>query len=250
MTEIKQLRKFMKANFDAWEGVQSDQEKKLPQPDLTKPMEGGVLVDLPDAKDVVLNDKSAYDLLVDRKSIRKYEDKKMTLMELSYLLYTTQGVKKIGKNNRYTFRTVPSGGARHAFVTYLYIRSVEGLGEGMYRYHPLTHQLEFIFMDEKLDEKISEATFGQSFVGKGAATFIWSCVPYRGEWRYHISAHKTMLLDAGHVCQNLYTACESIDYGTCAIAAYDQEAIDRLLKIDGEEEFVVYLAPVGKKIEG
>ncbi|NTW70573.1 MAG: SagB/ThcOx family dehydrogenase, partial [Chlorobiaceae bacterium] len=35
--------------------------------------------------------------------------------------------------------------------------------------------------------------------------------------------------------------------GTCAIAAYDQEEIDRLLNLDGEEEFTIYLAPVGKK---
>ncbi len=249
MTEIKQLRDFMKANFDSWEGIESDQEKKMPQPDLTKPKEGGVIVDLPNPEQVSLNEKNVYQLMVDRKSVRKYDDDFMTLSQLSYLLYITQGVKRIGKHNRYTFRTVPSGGARHAFVTYLYIHRVEGLGEGIYRYHPLTHQLEFLFMDEHLDDKISDATFGQSFIAKGSVTFIWACVPYRGEWRYHISAHKTMLLDAGHICQNLYLACESIDFGTCAIGAYDQVEMDRLLKIDGDDEFVVYMAPVGKKIE-
>jgi SagB-type dehydrogenase family enzyme len=55
-----------------------------------------------------------------------------------------------------------------------------------------------------------------------------------------------MLLDAGHVCQNLYLACEAIGAGTCAIGAYDQQAADRLLGLDGQDEFVVYLAPVGK----
>jgi nitroreductase len=54
-----------------------------------------------------------------------------------------------------------------------------------------------------------------------------------------------MLLDAGHVCQNLYLACEAIQAGTCAIGAYDQAAIDAFLKLDGMDEFVVYLAPVG-----
>ncbi len=55
-----------------------------------------------------------------------------------------------------------------------------------------------------------------------------------------------MLLDAGHICQNLYLACESIASGTCGIAAYDQELMDQLVGVDGEEEFVVYMAPVGK----
>ena len=44
----------------------------------------------------------------------------------------------------------------------------------------------------------------------------------------------------------LRLACEAIGAGTCAVAAYDQEALDRLLRIDGEDEFAVYLAPVGK----
>ncbi len=48
------------------------------------------------------------------------------------------------------------------------------------------------------------------------------------------------------MCQNLYLACESIGCGTCAIAAYQQEMLDRFLGLDGEEELVVYLAPVGK----
>jgi nitroreductase len=53
-------------------------------------------------------------------------------------------------------------------------------------------------------------------------------------------------MDAGHLCQNLYLACEAIRAGTCAIAAYHQQLMDELLGVDGEEEFTLYLAPVGK----
>jgi SagB-type dehydrogenase family enzyme len=67
------------------------------------------------------------------------------------------------------------------------------------------------------------------------------------EWRYGIAAHKVIAIDAGHVCQNLYLACEAIGAGTCAMAAYDQEALDRLLQVDSVDEFAVYLASVGKK---
>jgi SagB-type dehydrogenase family enzyme len=87
---------------------------------------------------------------------------------------------------------------------------------------------------------------GQRFVGQAAVCLIWVAVPYRQEWRYGTQGYKGTLLDAGHVCQNLYLACESIGCGTCAIAAYRQEEFDRYLGLDGEEELVVYLAPVGK----
>jgi len=52
--------------------------------------------------------------------------------------------------------------------------------------------------------------------------------------------------DSGHLCQNLYLASTSIGAGTCAIGAYDQDAMDKLLDLDGANEFVVYVAPVGK----
>ena len=90
------------------------------------------------------------------------------------------------------------------------------------------------------------AALGQSYPGKCAVTFIWVAVPYKMEWRYGLAAHKVLAVDAGHVCQNLYLACETINAGTCAIAAYDQEELDELLGLDGEDEFAIYIASVGK----
>ena len=100
--------------------------------------------------------------------------------------------------------------------------------------------------DNQSKSRLSQAVLGQQFVANSAVVFVWTTVPYRMEWRYLQAAHRVILLDAGHVCQNLYLACEAIQAGTCAIAAYDQEAIDELIQVDGEEQFTIYLAPVGK----
>jgi SagB-type dehydrogenase family enzyme len=97
-----------------------------------------------------------------------------------------------------------------------------------------------------MEAALTRATLGQGFVGDSAVTFVWTTVPYRMEWRYSLAAHRVILIDVGHVCQNLYLACEAIDAGTCAVGAYDQQAIDALIGVDGEDEFTVYLAPVGK----
>ena len=108
------------------------------------------------------------------------------------------------------------------------------------------HQLLLEFHDEQLAQKIVMGTLQQGFTGKSAVTFIWTTIPYRMEWRYDIAAHKVIALDAGHVCQNLYLACEAIGAGTCGIAAYHQELMDALIRVDGNDEFTVYLAAVGK----
>ena len=68
---------------------------------------------------------------------------------------------------------------------------------------------------------------------------------YRAEWRYGIYAHRPALIDAGHVGQNLYLGCTGLGLGTCGIAAFSHELCNQVFGLDGEEEFVVYTAPVG-----
>jgi SagB-type dehydrogenase family enzyme len=170
----------------------------------------------------------------------------LTLAELSALLWATQGVRQVlGPDS--ALRTVPSAGARHALETYLAISRVEGLPAGLYRYLPFDGQLVQLRQDEQIGRKAAIACFGQGFIAAAAATFFWTAVPARMEWRYDLAAHKVIAIDAGHVCQNLYLACQTIGAGACAIAAYDQQACDELLGVDGEEEFTIYLAPVGKR---
>ncbi len=183
-----------------------------------------------------------------RRSRRTYRNESLTVEELSFLLWATQGISR-RIDEGHAFRTVPSAGCRHAIETYLCVLNVAGVDQGLYRYLPLEHQLLLESGDDRLAERIVKAAFGQGSPGKAAVTFIWTAVPYRMEWRYGGAAHKVIALDAGHVCQNLYLACEAIGAGTCAMAAYDQEEMDRLVGVDGTDEFVIYLAPVGKIVQ-
>jgi SagB-type dehydrogenase family enzyme len=67
------------------------------------------------------------------------------------------------------------------------------------------------------------------------------------KWRYSERSFRYFFLDAGHVCQNLYLAAESIGLGACAVGAFDDDEINSLLGLDGEEQFVVYAGAAGKK---
>lgn len=250
MNIINNNRNFMKSNFKEMEDVVSDQMKDLLQPPLEKEFDNSCeIIDLiPIEKIKIINDNLIQNIK-NRKSHRQYNDEPLTLSELSFLLWASQGVKSVYERNNKsyaTFRTVPSAGSRHPFETYLLINNVTGLKKGLYRYLAIKHKLMFTNELENQKEKIIDATLGQKFTGNASAIFIWSCIAYRGEWRYNIAAHKAMLLDAGHICQNLYLACEGIGAGTCAIAAYDQEKVDNIINVDGKDEFSVYLAPVGK----
>ncbi|WP_448374331.1 SagB/ThcOx family dehydrogenase [Fervidobacterium sp.] len=243
-------REFLKSNWEVLERFISDQKKGIEMPQFEKPYpKDAFLIALPDFRNIDgLKKMSLFDAIENRKSHRRYEKTPLTLEELSFLLWATQGIRNV--TPKATFRTVPSAGARHPFETYLYVRNVEGLEEAIYRYLPIEHSLILHKKDRYLREEIIHATLEQEFVGESAVVFIWSAIPYRTEWRYGPASHKAILLDAGHLCQNLYLACEAIGAGTCAIAAYSQQLMDRFVGLDGENEFVVYLAPVGKVAKG
>lgn len=251
--KIMERREIMKEYDEREEELISDEMLRVTPPPLEKASMSTKFIKLTKDFTQVTKNNNFLELMNNRVSRRKYNEEKLTLAELSFLLWSTQGVKAvIGNNRKATKRTVPSAGARHPFETYLFINRVEGLESGVYHYIATEHKLEFLKVMEHQEDRVSEAYSGQTFFGYAAVSFVWTVVPYRSEWRYTLDAQKYALLDAGHVCQNLYLACEAIGCGTCAIGAYDQKLADALLDLnsepsyDKENEFVVYAAAVGK----
>ncbi|HSW62060.1 MAG TPA: SagB/ThcOx family dehydrogenase [Dissulfurispiraceae bacterium] len=245
---IQQFRFFLKDSIRKMiDFSETDQNRMVPPPPLQKPYPAdAVLLTLP--KKQSWTRIPSVDLLTaatNRRSHRSFVSDQLTVEELAFLLWITQGIRQIAISGT-AFRVVPSAGCRHALETYLCIMNVEGVHSGLYRYLPIEHALLQIERNDKVHMKIVEATLRQSFTGAAAVTFIWTALPYRMEWRYDLAAHKVIALDAGHVCQNLYLACEAIGCGCCAIAAYDQDLMDRLVHVDGVDEFTLYLATVGK----
>jgi len=224
------------------------QNRGEPAPALQKPCPAdAVRIELPDGeKSLALTCRmNLADAISQRESMRSFSANALSLQELSALLWASQGVREV-ISPECALRTVPSAGARHAFETYIAAGRINSLQPGLYRYLPFDNTLELLYADENICRKAATACLGQTFIAGAAATFFWTAIPARMEWRYDLAAHKVIAIDAGHIAQNMYLACTAIDGGACAIAAYDQEACDRLLGIDGDEEFTLYIAAVGK----
>jgi SagB-type dehydrogenase family enzyme len=228
--------------------METGQMKGLPLPPIQKPYpKDAQLVDLVSPEDFTLGQMPVIDAIRKRRSRRKFTDEPLSLEELSFLLWSTQGVQKLVRSGLITLRTVPSGGGMHPFETYLLVNRVDDVIPSLYRYLALEHKLYQLSSDNiGLPERINDASNGQTFVGTGAVVFIWSVRPSRTEYRYGEDSLKDILIGVGHICQNLYLACESIGVGTCAIVAYRQKLLDDFIGVDGDDEIALYLAPVGK----
>ncbi|MFW6154347.1 MAG: SagB/ThcOx family dehydrogenase [Planctomycetota bacterium] len=248
MESMEQRRSVLKSMFGRTPSPMSaaPQARGAPAPEYVRPARRQPVLDLPGPDDVPLVTTDVRRCIAERRSRRQFTDAPLTLAELAWLLWATQGLRR-ADDGAPRWRTVPSAGARHPLETYVAARRVEGLSpDTIYRYMPATHQLETLATVEDLPSAVVAASCNQQWIGGAACVIAWACVPVRSEYRYGLDAAKLCLLDAGHTAQNLYLAAEAIGAGVCGIGAYDQEAIDHLLGLDGRDEMVVYYSPVGK----
>lgn len=226
----------------------SGQKLGYKKPKNIKDIRKSRIINLPEVDGDIIINRDIFQCMINRKTHRLFDvEEKMDIKELSFILMMTQGVRQIRKDNDTLKRYVPSASGRHCYETYIVVNNVENFKKGVYRYLPLEHSLILVYEDENISNEINKALNGQIFCGRANIVLVWASIPERMEWRFGELGEKLILLDGGHICQNLYLAAEALDLGACSIADYNQEELDKLLGIDGIEEISTYIGICGKK---
>ena len=189
-------------------------------------------------------EKSLHETLQNRRSYRRYADTALNMEQLAMLLWASQGIS--GRAGNFFFRTAPSAGALYPVETYLSIQNVEALAPGIYHFQPADFSLEKL-SGGFVGNKVAEAALGQNFMARAGVIFIWSAILRRNFSKYGHRGLRYVMMDAGHICQNMLLAAESLALGACPVAAFYDDQVNSLLNLDGEEESVIYLAAVGSK---
>ena len=177
-----------------------------------------------------------------RKSIRDYQDRPISMGQLAYLLWASTGIQRV--EDGYEFRTAPSAGALYPIETYLVANNVKVLEAGVYHYAIRSHQLEQLEQRD-LRRQIAAAALGQGMCAMAAAVFIWTAVFERCKWKYGQRAYRYIYLDAGHIAENLALAAVSLNLGTCEIGALYDDHVNAIIGIDGTEESTICMAAIG-----
>jgi len=256
---------------------ESDQKKGLPHPPHAKLLDTAAdasataattdtaaareLITLPDFADLgaelgpdgpIIRDSYA-DLLDTRRSKRVYFDEPMTQAQLAFLLWSAIGIQEFrGANDAASLRPSPSGGARHPFNLYVAVNNIEGLEPGLYLYLPLENVGEKRVTIARVGDiahyrkDITGMLAGQRWASRAPAVIFVTCDAYRAEWRYATASHRVMLIDLGHLGQNLMLSATAMGLGSCCLAAYNQAKCDEVLGVDGVNEYMVYGISVGK----
>lgn len=240
--EIKHNRKAIKEDWRELNDIKTDRQLKKERPIMFKQaIEGSVIINLENEFSNIVQ-KTFTEVVKNRRSLRRYQDQKLSLEEVTYLLWETSRVDAFKPG--VTFRTIPTAGATNSMETYIYLNRVEGLHKGLYHYIQDKHQLSLLDESNDLEQRVNEALNGQ--LRKAAVVFFFTATPYRTEYKYAHMSHKMIAIEAGHAGQNLSLAAEVINCGAVALCAYVQEYCDQLLGI-GDEEFVTYAITLGKR---
>jgi SagB-type dehydrogenase family enzyme len=182
------------------------------------------------------------EVLERRRSVRGYVDRPLSLEALSRLLYAAQGVTEQTRG----FRAAPSAGALYPIELYAVAHDVSGLASGVYHYAVQEHALECLERGD-FGGRLTQASLYQQFLGQANVCFLLSAVFQRTRWKYRERAYRYVLLEAGHVGQNLYLAATSMGLGACAVGAFLDHQLNELLGLDGAAEAVLYVVSVGQR---
>ena len=246
---VEQLRFLLKGYPGDWRN-DTPMARGLPEPETRPPVpEGARIVRLP-APEAPAGAPSVIDAITRRRSLRDFAPAPLSLAEAGLLLWCAQGENGStpGPGGRpLPLRTAPSGGARYPLELWLVARNVTGLEPGVYRYLPDGHRLMAAGGSADASTALHEACYGDPAAGAAPAVLVWSAVPARTEWKYAYLSHRMIAMEAGHSAENVYLGCEAVGAGACAMLGYDQTRLDRLLQLDGRDEFAIYVMPVGKR---
>jgi SagB-type dehydrogenase family enzyme len=222
---------------------------RVPEPALEiPPREGQEIIKLPAPKKVKVPNRSVRSAIESWEPPGFFARSDLTLPDLSYLLWCTQGLRKIVAET-VQIRNSPSSGSRYPLETYFVASEVEGLEMGLYRYLPSSHSIVAERIDSGLTLEMSTASMNFRMVTRAAVTFLWVAVPYRTVWALGNRGYRSALIEAGHTCQNLILAASCLEYGVCPIDLFHDEMMAKLANLDTETQWPIYLAAVGKTQE-
>lgn len=219
---------------------------RVPEPLHELPVsEGQTPIKLPSPKRFKVPDITVRKAIEGWEPVNFFSRSTITLKELSYLLWCTQGFRKYVAET-IQLRNVHSSGLRYPLETYFVASDVEGLETGLYRYLPKSHSIVAERIDSGLTLEMSTASMNFKVVTRAAVTFIWVAIPYRTIWAVGNRGYRSALIEAGHTCQNLILAGAGLGLEVAPIDLFHDEMITKLLNLDPESQWPVYLAAVGK----
>jgi SagB-type dehydrogenase family enzyme len=184
-----------------------------------------------------------------RRTARQFAGRSLTVEEVSKLLHFSYGITcaspiaKLPGEYQY-FRAAPSAGALYPLEIYLVSWGVSGLDHGVYHYRVVDHALELLRTGD-FSQHAGEYIFLTNVAKEACVLLLISAVFHRTMFKYSERGYRFVLLDAGHLGQNICLMATAMNLGVLPIGGFLDDDLNRFLDLDGVHEAVVYPLLVG-----
>ncbi len=192
-------------------------------------VKGGKMIDLPEPQFTNLSLEQCIQI---RRSIRSFENKELSLQQISNLLWSAQGITDTVND----LRAVPSAGATYPLEIFIAKK------DGLFRYVPAGHRLKKE-IEGDLRKAIARACLNQMFIANAGAVIIITAVFQRTAWRYGERAYRYINNEVGHCAQNIHLEAVALGLGSVPVGAFEDAKVKELLGLKEEEP--LYVIPVG-----
>lgn len=228
------------ADIISLEDSEALQKKHLalrPQPDLfTRNDDRAQAVALPDAR----RSSALLELMARRRTVRAAGAASITLAQLSDCLFAGMGITGATANcvGSLPLGMTPSGGARNPYEAYVFARRIDGLAPGIYHYSAIDHDLGRVAGSLPA---FSELIGGQNWADDMPCLVVLVADLRRTMWKYlDPNAYRVVLIEAGHIGQNVMLAATHHGLSACPTAALAQGKIRAAIGLDRLTDAPVY----------
>lgn len=165
---------------------------------------------------------------------------------LSHLLFHAAGISRTLRTpmGEFHFRTYASAGALYPIEAYVVAGGVEGLEEGVYHHAPRRHGLHLLRSGDRRGD------LGLAGADPGSVCLILTGIPWRTAWKYATRGFRHLFWDAGMMLANLLAAAAARGVAARVLLGFVDEAVDRVLGVDGRTEFALCAVALGEGAAG
>jgi SagB-type dehydrogenase family enzyme len=186
--------------------------------------------------------------IVGRVTPKHIEPGPITLEALASILFAGCGVTRSNESTAFLrpFRTAPSGGGLFPLELYISTKHVPGIAAGLYHFSPPDQALRQLRAgDFSHDLARAFVEFQTHLAHDASLIVIVTAMFQRTTFKYGARGYRFVLLEAGHVAQNINLACTALGVGCYNIGGFYDQAVDRFLGIDGLNQATIYMMAIG-----
>ncbi|MHC4757835.1 MAG: DJ-1/PfpI family protein [Planctomycetota bacterium] len=172
-------------------------------------------------------------VLAQRRSVRQFAQKGLNYSQIGQLAWAGQGITEPANG----LRTAPSAGSLFPMTLYI------AISKGLFIYRPENHSLEQV-AERDIRQGLASAAMNQNVVRDAPCNIIIAGSVTRLIPRYQNESRKFMILEAGHVAQNILLQAVGLNLASVPIGGFNSSRVNDLCQMSRDME-PLYIISIG-----